>query len=77
MSRQKRTEQATPTGDSPSPQTPYHQKTEDYGADRIQARHGRVNFWLLLVYLVMFFWALYYGYTFWGGLGPGLNLNLG
>jgi Zn-dependent protease with chaperone function len=54
---------------------PHHQQTEDYGGGHIQARHGRVNFWLLLVYLVMFVWALYYGYTYWGGLGPGLNLG--
>ncbi len=54
---------------------PYHHRTEDYGGGHIQARHGRVNWWLLLVYLVMFLWALYYGYTYWGGLGPGLNLG--
>ena len=58
-----------------SPEVPHHQQTEDYGGGHIQARHGRVNFWLLLVYLVMFLWALYYGYTYWGGLGPGLNLG--
>jgi hypothetical protein len=28
------------------------------------------------VYLVLFVWALYYGYTYWGGLGPGLDLGL-
>jgi hypothetical protein len=58
-----------------SPEMPHHQQTEDYGGGHIQVRHGRVNFWLLLVYLVMFLWALYYGYTYWGGLGPGLNLG--
>jgi hypothetical protein len=55
---------------------PHHLQTEDYGGGHIQARHGRVNGWLLLVYLVMFLWALYYGYTYWGGLGPGLDLRL-
>lgn len=59
----------------PSPDVPHHQQTESYGSDPIQARHGRVNLWLLLVYLVMFVWALYYGYTYWGGLGPGLDLG--
>jgi hypothetical protein len=53
---------------------PHHQQTEDYGGGHIQARHGRINGWLLLVYLIMFIWALYYGYTYWGGLGPGLDL---
>jgi len=59
----------------PSPVVPQHQQTESYGSDPIQARHGHVNLWLLLVYLVMFVWALYYGYTYWGGLGPGLDLG--
>lgn len=54
---------------------PHHQQTEDYGGGHIQARHGRINAWLLIVYLVMFTWALYYGYTYWGGLGPGLDLS--
>jgi hypothetical protein len=54
---------------------PHHQQTQDYGGGHIQARHGRVNGWLLLVYLVLFLWALYYGYTYWGGLGPGLDLG--
>lgn len=60
----------------PAPAVPYHQQTEDFGGGHIQARHGRVNLWLLLVYLVMFLWALYYGFTYWGGLGPGLDLAL-
>lgn len=54
---------------------PHHQQTEKYGSDRLESRHGRVNYWLLVVYLVMFVWALYYGYTYWGGLGPGLDLS--
>jgi hypothetical protein len=54
---------------------PRHEQTEAYGSDRLQARHGRVNGWLLAVYLVLFVWALYYGYTYWGGLGPGLDLG--
>jgi len=61
----------------PGQSTARHQQTEDYGGGHIQARHGRVNGWLLVVYLVMFVWALYYGYTYWGGLGPGLDLSLG
>jgi hypothetical protein len=53
---------------------PHDQQTEDYGGGHIQARHGRLNGWLLLVYAAMFVWAIYYGYAYWGGLGPGLDL---
>lgn len=49
-----------------------HGDVQDYGGGHIQAHHGRVNGWLLIVYLIMFVWALYYGYKYWGGLGPGL-----
>jgi hypothetical protein len=55
---------------------PHHQQVEEYGGDRLQARHGRVNTWLCIVYLIMFVWALYYAITYWGGLGPGLDLGL-
>ncbi len=55
---------------------PHHQQFEEYGADHLQARHGRINTWLRIVYLILFVWALYYGITYWGGLGPGLNLGL-
>lgn len=47
---------------------------ENYGGGHIQAHHGRIDVWLLVVYLIMFVWALYYGYVYWGGLGPGLEL---
>ncbi len=49
-----------------------HDDVQGYGGGHVQARHGRVNGWLLIVYLIMFVWALYYGYKYWGGLGPGL-----
>ena len=45
-----------------------------YGGGHVTARHGKINWWLMAVYLVMFLWALYYGYVYWGGLGPGLDL---
>jgi hypothetical protein len=57
----------------PAENLPHHQQLEDYGGGHVQARHGRVNAWLLIVYLIMFVWALYYGYIYWGGLGPGLG----
>ena len=52
---------------------PPYEDLEEYGAGHIKARHGRVNAWLLVVYAVLFIWALYYGYRYWGGLGPGLD----
>jgi hypothetical protein len=52
--------------------TTHDHDVQGYGGGHVQARHGRVNGWLLLVYLVMFVWALYYGWKYWGGLGPGL-----
>ena len=54
---------------------PHEDQTEGYGGGHVQARHGRVNAWLAVVYVIMFLWALYYGYTYWGGLGPGLDLS--
>jgi|HubBroStandDraft_2_1064218.scaffolds.fasta_scaffold918156_1 hypothetical protein len=59
-----------------APDIPHDQQVEEYGGDRLQARHGRVNIWLCIVYLIMFTWALYYAITYWGGLGPGLDLGL-
>jgi hypothetical protein len=46
---------------------------EDYAGGYIQARHGRIPLWLMVVYFVLFVWALYYLYVYWGGLGPGLG----
>ncbi|MCG8425929.1 MAG: hypothetical protein MI754_01070, partial [Chromatiales bacterium] len=58
---------------NPSEETAVHQQVEEYGGGHIKARHGRINGWLIVVYAALFLWALYYGYTYWGGLGPGLN----
>jgi hypothetical protein len=52
--------------------THHADQLEDYAGGYIQARHGRVDAWLLVVYAVLFVWALYYLYVYWGGLGPGL-----
>lgn len=51
------------------------QQTEDFGADQIQSRHGRINRWLFVVYLILIAWAIYYALSYWGGLGPGLDLS--
>jgi len=54
-------------------QHPHHDDVESYGGGHVQARHGRVDRWLLIVYVIMLVWSLYYGITYWGGLGPGLD----
>jgi len=46
---------------------------EEHAGGEIQERRGRVNLWLGIVYLVLFLWALYYLFAYWGGLGPGLD----
>jgi len=43
-----------------------------YAQGEIRAYEGRVNWWLLVVYAVLGVWAVYYLFTYWGGLGPGL-----
>ena len=44
---------------------------EEYAGGYIQARVGHIPVWLLVVYAVLFIWALYYLVNYWGGLGPG------
>ena len=44
---------------------------EEYGGGAIEARHGYIPAWLLVVYAVLLLWGLYYTFEFWGGLGPG------
>jgi hypothetical protein len=66
-------EYSDPPGQAPTRQ----QQTDSFGGGHIKARHGRVNGWLLVVYLALFAWAMYYGFNYWGGLGPGLDLSLG
>lgn len=46
---------------------------ENYAGGYIQARHGKVNGWLIVVIVVLLVWAVYYGFTYWGGLGEGLD----
>jgi hypothetical protein len=48
-----------------------HHEMEEYAGGMIQARVGYIPIWLLVVYVVLFHWGLYYGYQYWGGLGPG------
>jgi hypothetical protein len=44
---------------------------EEYAGGSIKARHGYIPAWLLVIYAVLFVWALYYLFNYWGGLGPG------
>jgi hypothetical protein len=44
---------------------------EDYQGGEIQARHGYIPVWLMVVYAVLLVWSLYYGFVYWGFLGPG------
>jgi hypothetical protein len=68
------TNRIKPNPESGRPASSRHaDDTEAFGGGRIEVRHGRINGWLLVVYLVLFLWALYYLYTQWGGLGPGLD----
>ena len=52
--------------------TRHADEMEEYAGGYIQSRHGSIQPWLLVVYAVLFVWALYYLYVYWGGLGPGL-----
>jgi hypothetical protein len=55
---------------SDHPETDDHD-LEEYGGGSIEARHGYIPIWLLVVYAVLLIWGLYYLYEYWGGLGPG------
>jgi hypothetical protein len=48
-----------------------HPELEEYAGGYIQAHHGYIPAWLLVVYFALCVWGLYYAYQYWGGLGPG------
>lgn len=48
-------------------------KVEEYAQGEIASRHGRVNRWLIVVYVVLTVWSAAYLIFYWGGLGPGLG----
>jgi hypothetical protein len=62
-------------GNAPPPEERFfhehERELEDYGGGQIQAWVGRFPRWLLAVYAILFVWALYYEYTYWGNVGPG------
>jgi hypothetical protein len=45
----------------------------EYAGGEISTYRGRVNRWLVVVYVVLAAWAVYYLVRYWGGLGPGLG----
>ena len=45
---------------------------EEHAQGEIRSYRGIVNKWLLAVYVILTAWAIYYLFTYWGGLGPGL-----
>jgi hypothetical protein len=61
---------ATPTSDHAHEELE-EEELEEYAGGYIKAHVGRIPLWLLVVYAVLFIWALYYLVNYWGGLGPG------
>jgi hypothetical protein len=61
----------SPTDDELVVRGSSHPELEHYAGGAIQARVGYIPVWLLVVYTVLFIWALYYMVVYWGGLGPG------
>jgi hypothetical protein len=45
---------------------------QEYAQGEIASRRGRVNRWLVVVYVGLAVWAVAYLVFYWGGLGPGL-----
>jgi hypothetical protein len=47
----------------------------EYAQGELQVRRGRVNRWLIVVYIALAAWGVYYLVRYWGGLGPGLAVG--
>jgi hypothetical protein len=62
---------STPESDGSDQGSDHEHELEEYAGGTIQARHGYLPVWLLIVYAVLFLWSLYYMVVHWGGLGPG------
>ncbi|CAN7668651.1 hypothetical protein LJR231_005305 [Phyllobacterium sp. LjRoot231] len=65
------TPESTPESDGSDQGSDHEHKLEEYAGGTIQARHGYLPVWLLVVYAVLFLWSLFYMVVYWGGLGPG------
>lgn len=58
-----------PDGERDGARGPVH----EYADGEVGTYTGRVNRWLILVYVILALWAVYYLVVYWGGLGPGLE----
>jgi hypothetical protein len=58
-------------GSTKEPTNSESHEMEEYAGGYIKAWVGRIPVWLLVVYAILFLWALYYVIVYWGGLGPG------
>ena len=65
------TPESTPESDGSDQGSDHEHKLEEYAGGTIQARHGYLPVWLLVVYAVLFLWSLFYMVVYWCGLGPG------
>ena len=45
----------------------------EFAGGEIESYTGRVNLWLIVLYVLLVLWAIYYLAVYWGGLGPGLE----
>src|SRR5258708_35212515 len=58
------------TPSKPASDSPAHEM-EEYAGGYSKARVGHIPVWLLVVYGVLFIWALFFVVTYWGGLWAG------
>ncbi len=68
-----KTANTTPTESGASAERHSADELEEYAGGYIQAHHGKINPWLVVVIVVLIVWAVYYGFTYWGDLGEGLD----
>ena len=52
-----------PRDDDPAERDGLH----TFAGGEIQSRHGIVNRWLIVVYVILSVWAVYYLITYWSG----------
>jgi len=45
----------------------------EFADGEVSSYAGRIDRWLIVVYVVLALWAVYYLVVHWGGLGPGLE----
>src|SRR5258705_777773 len=60
---------STSTSSKPTSDSSSHEM-EEYAGGYIKAWHGHIPAWLLVVYAVLFIWALFSLFNYLGGPGP-------